>query len=452
MMQSIVRGVKTARASMSSLVPSSMLLAAFVLFSAAGCGDAALAPTTTPLVTEIIVVVTATPAPTATPTATLTPTPTNTPTPTATATLTPTPTNTPTPTATATLTPTPTNTPTPTATATLTPTPTNTPTPTATATPTPTTAEIVDELLPNIVQVVSSSASGTGFVYHESGRILTAAHIIGDHEGPVNIVLQDGTEHDGTVVGIEEIKDIAIIQIESASEFQPITLGDSDSVSIGDDIVLAGFSAGSIDYKTPTITSGVLSAKGNWEGIEILQTDASLNPGASGGPLFSSDGQVVGIALSNIREQDGRRIEGAGFAIAINDVKGILEFLENGGIVKLPSSWPTHESSYGYSIGLAPGWNLSWEYDATGSAWFETDDSHASLRIVAVELGGLSTWEEDKAFFLDSDVFGSDFQSRTRKEFAQKHKWPIFEVTEVLESDAKKWRVHRYSVPVSSSI
>ena len=252
----------------------------------------------------------------------------------------------------------------------------------------------------------------------------------------MSIILRDGTEHDATVVGIDEIKDIAILWFQSTSDFQPIILGDSDSVSIGEDIVLVGFSAGSIDYETPTITSGILSSKGSWEGIDILQTDASLNPGASGGPLLSSDGQVVGIALSNIREEGGRRIEGAGFAIAINDVKSSLEFLENGGIVKLPS-WTSHESSYGYKIGIAPGWNLSHEDEADGAAYFETDNSRASLRIWAFDIGWLSTWEEDKAAFLDNDLFGSDFQARTITERAQEYKWPIFEVLEVLESDSK---------------
>ena len=305
--------------------------------------------------------------------------------------------------------------------------------PTPIATATPTTSEIVNDLLPNIVQVVSSSASGTGFVYHESGRILTAAHVIGDNQGSLSIILQDGTEHDATVVGIDEIKDIAIIQFQSASEFQFVNLGDSDSVSIGDDIVVVGFSAGSIDYDIPTITSGILSAKGSWEGIEILQTDAPLNPGVSGGPLLSSDGQVVGIALSNIREEDGRRIEGAGFAIAINDVKDSLEFLENGGIVNLPSSWPTHESSYGYSIGLAPGWNLSWEYDATGSAWFETDDSYGEMRIFVFDFGGLSTWNDArrKGWI---DLFGPEYLVEEKTEEAQDESYPLFEI---IQSDPK---------------
>ena len=320
-------------------------------------------PTATPD-TRATVVAEITATALAQPTATPTPTATNTPTPTATHTATPTATNTATPSPTATPTATATNTPSPTATHTATPTPTPPPTPTPSPVPTPTPAptathtatptpsapmptgtptlvEIVERVTPGVVQIIAPDGAGTGFVIASDGRIVTNEHVVGSHRN-VTVRIPGVGSYNGRVLGVDAIADLAIVDIDDSIPFMVLDMGDSDDISIGEDVVAVGFPLDDMLGENPTITRGVASSIREYDGVEHIQTDAAINPGNSGGPLFNGAGEVIGVNTSTIEEVDGRIIDGVSFAVAINEVKERLESLSSGASVGIsPTPTPT---------------------------------------------------------------------------------------------------------------
>ena len=320
-------------------------------------------PTATPD-TRATVVAEITATALAQPTSTPTPTATHTPTPTATHTATPPPTNTATPTHTATPTATATSTPSPTATPTTPPTPTPTPVPTSTPAPTatqapsptpaapaptstPTLAEIVERVTPGVVQIITPDGAGTGFVIASDGRIVTNEHVVGGHRR-VTVRIPGVGSYQGRVLGVDAIADLAIVDIDDSIGFTVLDMGDSDGISIGEDVVAVGFPLDDMLGRNPTITRGVASSVREYDGVEHIQTDAAINPGNSGGPLFNGAGEVIGVNTSTLEEVDGRIIDGVSFAVAINEVKERLPSLSAGesvGVTPTPAPSATPNAS-----------------------------------------------------------------------------------------------------------
>ena len=311
-----------------------------------------------------------TPTPTHTTTATLTPTPEPTATPTPTATHTPTPTATATPTPTATATPTPTPTPTPTATATPTPTATATPTPTATATPTPTATAtptlsmMVSDVTPQVLQIITSTGTGSGFIIDTDGRIVTNAHVV-DRHNSVHVRLTDGREYQGNVLGWDERVDLAVVEIVGSGSFLPVKLADSDLVSVGDDVIAIGFPLPDQLGSSLTITRGVISSKRQFDDIEFLQTDAAINPGNSGGPLLNREGEVVGVNTSKFEVVGGRLITGIGLAVSINQVKKSLPTLVAGWLYSKGAIIVPAGESYRFSLDAVSNAEVSYQFETT---------------------------------------------------------------------------------------
>ncbi len=331
---------------------------------------------------------TATPTPTYTATATLTPTPEPiaTPTPEPTATLTPEPTATPTPEPTDTPTPEPTATPTPEPTATFTPAPTNT----------PTLSNMVSDVTPGVVRIIAGDGSGSGFIVDEHGLVVTNAHVVEGFETAL-VRLSDDQTLQGKVLGVDEISDLAIIDIRGTREFKRVMLGDSSLVELGDEVVAMGFPLAYELGSSVTITRGVISSKRRFNDVEFLQTDAAINPGNSGGPLFNRAGEAIGVNTSRYSEVDGEVIDGIGLAVAINEVKARLDSLVQGHSVLLNTPTPTpvptpavsetyHNGKYGYSIDIAPGWTLNEENDDGSYVWFSNQDGTGGLEVVGYEL------------------------------------------------------------------
>ena len=241
--------------------------------------------------------------------------------------------------------------------------PTETPTavPIDTATPaptnTPTLSAMVEDVSPAVVQIVTpDGASGSGFIIDSNGRVVTNAHVVQGFSS-IEVRLVGGQSYTGRVLGVDEVADLAVVQIESRRSFEAVTLGDFDLISIGDDVIAVGFPLGDIlRGGSPTITKGIVSAKRvSGSGVQLLQTDAAINPGNSGGPLFGSDGVVVGINTSKLFEaSDGRPVEGIGMAVSINEMKDRLDSLTRGQNVvnrtPTPAPVPTPRSQRG------PGW------------------------------------------------------------------------------------------------
>jgi S1-C subfamily serine protease len=180
--------------------------------------------------------------------------------------------------------------------------------------------------------IIPSEGQGSGIILDRNGLIITNNHVI-DGANQVHVNLKDGRTFTGEVVGADEATDVAVIRVD-ASDLPVAELGDSEMLKVGQ-FVLAIGNALALPGG-PTVSMGVLSAKGRplpgtdfiFEGL--LQTDAAVNPGNSGGPLADLDGRIIGITTLMIPYA-----QGMGFAIPINTVKKIAqEILENGKVAR----------------------------------------------------------------------------------------------------------------------
>lgn len=168
---------------------------------------------------------------------------------------------------------------------------------------------------------------GSGFVLSSDGYILTNNHVVED-ANKIKVILSDGRELDGQVLGKDAKVDIALIKVATTESLPTATLGDSDALEVGEWVMAIGNPFG-LDH---TVTIGVVSAKGRYIGAgpydDFIQTDASINPGNSGGPLINTRGEVVGINSAIIAQA-----QGIGFAIPINMVNEVLNQLKEKGRV-----------------------------------------------------------------------------------------------------------------------
>ena len=249
-------------------------------------------PTPTPDIAATVQAALAQALPSETPTSAETPLPIATPVPS------------PTPTPVPTLTPTPTRTPPPTATPRPTPTPQQpTATPKPTPAPTPSVADMVEVARQSVVQIVTNLGTGTGFVVDQLGYILTNAHVVKD-ERQLTVIFDDGRETQGTVVGLDPARDIALLKVTTARHLlRPLYF--ADSIREGDPVVALGFPFSAQIGENMTMTAGLVSSFRYYEGVDYIQTDAALNPGNSGGPLLNMDGEVVGMNTSGLRDAEG---------------------------------------------------------------------------------------------------------------------------------------------------
>ena len=181
----------------------------------------------------------------------------------------------------------------------------------------------------------SGVATGTGFVIDGEGRILTNHHVVGDAR-EVRVRFGDERTVDATVLGRDPRNDLALLQVDPGEvELTPLELGDSSTARVGDPVIAIGNPFG-LDR---TLTTGVVSAlqreitAPNGFTIEhVIQTDAPINPGSSGGPLIDGAGRVIGIT-SQVAA-DGRGTVGIGFAVPINTARRLLPELQRRGTVR----------------------------------------------------------------------------------------------------------------------
>ncbi len=167
---------------------------------------------------------------------------------------------------------------------------------------------------------------GSGFIISKEGYILTNNHVVEDAD-QIKVKLAGGKEFDAKVIGRDPKTDLALIKI-AGDDLQPLTLGNSDDLKVGNWVVAVGSPFG----LEQTVTAGIVSAKGRVIGSgpydNFIQTDASINPGNSGGPLINLQGEVVGINTAIIASG-----QGIGFAIPINTAKEIEPQLQKRGHV-----------------------------------------------------------------------------------------------------------------------
>ena len=183
-------------------------------------------------------------------------------------------------------------------------------------------------------QPVKTASAGSGFVLSKDGYILTNYHVVKNAE-TVTVTLYSGEEFDARYIGGEEDYDIAVIKVE-AENLQPVTLGDSATLNVGDHVLAIGNPLGELTF---SMSGGMVSCVDraiNVDGtpFNMIQTDTSINPGNSGGPLFNQYGEVVGIVSAKYASSsNGDAVEGLGFAIPINDVFSMVKDIMTNGYV-----------------------------------------------------------------------------------------------------------------------
>ena len=168
-----------------------------------------------------------------------------------------------------------------------------------------------------------SSALGSGFIIDEKGVVVTNNHVIQDAEDII-IRVNGDKEYNAKVIGSDPLSDIAVLQLETNERFVPVKFGDSDKARIGDWVIAIGnpFGLGG------TVTSGIISARNRSIGLsryeDYIQTDASINSGNSGGPLFDMNGDVIGINTAILGRSGSI---GIGFSIPSNSAKIVIDQL-----------------------------------------------------------------------------------------------------------------------------
>lgn len=189
-------------------------------------------------------------------------------------------------------------------------------------------ADTADRLLPSVVQIEAGQAIGSGFVADVDGWILTASHVVG-REDRVTLKLDDGTAVEATVVARDRTIDTAVLQADDKG-LPPATLGRSADVRVGQVAVAVGSPFG----YSQTVTTGIVSALGRTletpigELRDLIQTDAAINSGNSGGPLADREGKIIGINTAIASASGGS--DGVGFAVPIDTAVEMLRRVQAG--------------------------------------------------------------------------------------------------------------------------
>ncbi|WP_100218869.1 S1C family serine protease [Ruminococcus flavefaciens] len=223
--------------------------------------------------------------------------------------------------------------------------------------------DIVDSIMPSVVGVASTfeftpqqsfsiwgwnsqpqpqkaRATGTGFIISDDGYIVTNAHVVYDENYnageaiEVSVLFSDETEHEANIIAYDPETDIAVLKVNETG-LKPAELGDSDELRVGELVIAVGNPLGFDLFGT--VTSGIVSALNrkidiNEKKMSLIQTDAAINSGNSGGPLLNSCGQVVGInsaKMSSSYSSNMASVEGLCFAIPMKEAKGIIDDLIN---------------------------------------------------------------------------------------------------------------------------
>lgn len=210
------------------------------------------------------------------------------------------------------------------------------------------TADIAAKASPSVVEInvtgtetyygmfggtYQTEAAGSGVIISADGYIITNNHVVEDGSD-YKVVTSDGTEYTASLVATDSKSDIAVLKVD-ATDLTPATIGDSDKIQVGDKAVVIGNPLGTLGG---TVTDGIISATNrqitiNNESMNLIQTNAAINSGNSGGGLFDGQGRLIGIvnAKDSGTTSSGTTIEGLGFAIPINEAMDVAQqLMENG--------------------------------------------------------------------------------------------------------------------------
>jgi putative serine protease PepD len=182
-----------------------------------------------------------------------------------------------------------------------------------------------------------SQAEGSGFVYDSAGHIVTNDHVIANASA-ISVTFSDGSKYSAKVVGADPSTDLAVLKVNApSSKLHPLTLGDSGALQVGDGVVAIGSPFGLEETVTTGIVSALnrdISSTNNFTISGVIQTDAAINHGNSGGPLLNMAGQVIGVNTQI--ESDSGGNEGVGFAVPSSTISSVASKLVKGEKVQHP--------------------------------------------------------------------------------------------------------------------
>lgn len=216
---------------------------------------------------------------------------------------------------------------------------------------------------------------GTGIILTRGGEVLTNDHVIANASEITVTLYGRAKPYPATLVGTDPTYDVALLQLRAPPVLRAVTLGDSSKSRVGEDVLAIG-NALALSQSTPSVTEGIISAKGRsikvgggeCAGTEsltgLLQTQAAINPGNSGGPLVDSAGQVIGMNTAAATDQSGDApTQNIGFAIPIRSIESLLAGLEQGGSIGRPKAFLGVEV-----VSITPAERLEWGLSVASGA------------------------------------------------------------------------------------
>ena len=247
------------------------------------------------------------------------------------------------------------------------------------------------------------SGAGSGVIISQDGYILTCAHVV-DGATSVKVQLQNGETYDASIVGSDATSDIAVLKIEAAG-LTPAVIGDSDALAVGETVVAVGNPLGTLSN---TVTDGIISALNREVTVEdndmtLLQTNASISPGNSGGGLFNANGELIGIVNAKSSYSEA---EGIGFAIPIDSAMEIAQqLIENGAVIRPALGvkiLDVMDANTASQLGVSATGVYVVEVTAGGGA--EAAGVQAGDRIIAVDDTAVSSSNSVKSYLADKQV------------------------------------------------
>jgi serine protease Do len=214
------------------------------------------------------------------------------------------------------------------------------------------------------------SSMGSGFIISRDGYVVTNQHVASKNAEEIVVSLPDGSQYEAELVGADELADLALLKIRADREFPTVEFGNSDSVLVGEWVMAVGNPFGLFEAAKPSVTVGVISAVNRdfrpnpnkpRVYIDMIQTDAAINQGNSGGPLVNGQGEVIGVNTFIYTGGTSNGFVGLGFAIPSNRVKKIIRQLASSGEVHLSydPGFQTQEMTYQmaatYNLPAVPG-------------------------------------------------------------------------------------------------
>lgn len=250
-------------------------------------------------------------------------------------------------------------------------------------------ADVANKVAPGVVSIITETrttgwfgqsstqtSAGTGMIVTEDGYVLTNKHVI-DGARKIKVVLDDGTSYDDVeLVGTDPLNDVAYLKINGASGLTTVTLGNSKTLTPGQQVIAIGNALG--QYHN-TITAGIISGVGrsltaysndlsSSENLsDMIQTDAAINAGNSGGPLVNAAGEVIGINTATSSDADG-----IGFAIPISSVKGMLKNITEHGSAKRAYAGVRY-------VNITPDLAVTYDLPVSAGAYLFTDNKESAI-------------------------------------------------------------------------